>query len=285
MSICLKHMQFYFTVLIIALLYGNVVAADPEQKAPPEIKKGTVTGKVMVNDRVPLSWGQIMFYDYSTGPPPIPDKYERTPDISKSLDYEGNYKVEVPEGRYYIGAIKRISGDRLGPPQNGDYVYRSLNEKGLPKIYTVQAGQVLDVGMFTGAFQIADEDLAEQHVTTALKGVIYNMDWQPVAGAVVLAFTERYLGKKPLFVSNKSGVDGKYILPLTEGTYYLRVRNSFAAGPPEPGQIVGYYGEGTPSTVPVKEREIIEGIDFQVIVFQGRGPGPNSSPNRAPNND
>jgi hypothetical protein len=93
----------------------------------------------------------------------------------------------------------------------------------------------------------------------------------PVEGAIVVAFRQPTIGKRPLFVSNRSNKDGKYILPVTEGTYYLRVRNSFAAGPPEPGQIIGYYGEGTPAPVSVKHREIMKGIDFQVVVFRGRG--------------
>ncbi len=273
MSIRLKLIQLILAVLIICMS-GLATAVETVQDAPPEVKKGTATGRIMVKDGTPLAWGQIMFYDYSSGPSPVPSKYERTPDVSKTVDAEGRFKVEIPEGRYYIGAIKRLSGDRLGPPQEGDYIFRSLDEKGKPKEYEVKAGKVLDVGTFTGAFQITDKELAERRVTTALKGGIVNQEWQPVADAVVIAFTDPYLGKKPLFASNKSDKDGKYVLPLTEGTYYLRVRNSFAAGPPEPGQIVGYYGEGTPTPVPVKDCEIIEGIDFQVVVFHGRGPAP-----------
>jgi hypothetical protein len=248
--------------------------------AVPEIKTGIVTGTIMIRDKenVPLSWGQIMFYDVSTGPPPIPEKYERTPDISRNMDAEGKFRVDIPEGRYFIGAIKRLSGDKLGPPQVGDYVFRSLNEKGKPKEYTIRAGDTLDIGTFAEAFQITDEDIENRRVTTGLEGIIVNTEWIPVEGAVVVAFAEPTIGRKPLFVSNKSGKDGKYVLPLTEGTYYLRVRNSFAAGPPEPGQIIGYYGEGTPKPVPVKECQILKGIDFQVVVFRGRGPSPQRVP-------
>lgn len=274
MAIRLKLVRLIFAVFIVNFIYGNVPAAETPQDEPQEIKKGTVTGRILLKDGTPLSWGQIMFFDYLTGPPPVPSKYERTPDISKTMDAEGRFKVEVPEGRYYIGAVKRLSGDRLGPPQEGDYIFRSLDDKGKPKEYMIQADKVLDVGTFTGAFQITDKELGERRITTALKGTIVNQEWLPVPDAVVIAFTDPYLGKKPLFASNKSDKDGKYILPLTEGTYYLRVRNSFAAGPPEPGQIVGYYGEGTPVPVSIKDCEVIEGIDFQVVVFHGRGPAP-----------
>jgi hypothetical protein len=278
MAIRLQLIRLILSILIVIFISGIAPATESAQETVKEVKTGTVTGRIMVKDGLPLAWGQIMFFDYLTGPPPVPSKYERTPDVSKTVDAEGLFKIEIPEGRYYIGAVKRLSGDRLGPPLEGDYIFRSLDEKGKPKEYEVKAGKVLDVGTFTGAFQITDRELAERRITTALKGVIVNQEWQPVADAVVIAFTEPYLGKKPLFASNKSDKDGKYILPLTEGTYYLRVRNSFAAGPPEPGQIVGYYGEGTPSPVSVKDCEIIEGIDFQVVVFRGRGPAPKPAP-------
>jgi len=273
----------FLSVIIVSVLFLFCFSyADHDGIQGTEaVKTGTVTGKIMVKDKdVPLAWGQIMFYDVSSGPPPIPEKYERTPDISKNMDADGKFKVEIPEGKYYMGAIKRLSGDRLGPPQEGDYVFRSLDEKGMPKIYMVKSDETLDVGTFAEAFPITAADLSRHHVTTALEGTILSTDWMPVEGAVVVAFDQPLLGKKPLFVSNKSGKDGKYVLPLTEGTYYLRVRNSFAAGPPEPGQIVGYYGEGTPAPVPVKDGQIVKGIDFQVVIFRGRGPAPVPPPSK-----
>ncbi len=280
MFIRLKHVLSCVTVFSICLMSNSSFAEDPVKKDVPEIRKGTVTGRIMVRDKgdVALAWGQIMFYDILSGPPPVPEKYERTPDISRSLDADGKFSVEIPEGNYYVGAIKRLSGDKLGPPQEGDYVYRSLDEKGKPKLHKVKADETLDLGTVAEAFQISEEDLTNRRITTALEGKIVSTDWLPVEGAVVVAFTEPIIGRKPLFVSNKSDKDGNYVLPVTEGTYYLRVRNSFAAGPPEPGQIVGYYGEGTPKPVPIKDCKILKGIDFQVVVFRGRGPSPQRVP-------
>lgn len=262
------------TIVIIFFMFRIPYAADSGSEAAEEINKGTVTGRIMLRDGkdVPLAWGQIMFYDITTGPPPIREKYERTPDISENLDEEGRFNVEIPEGRYWIGAIKRLSGDRLGPRQVGDYIFRSLDEEGKLKEYCVEAGKILDIGTFSEAFPLAEKDFVKIPITTGIEGRIVDMGRVPVEDAVVVAFVEPIVGVKPLFVSHKTGKDGKYILPLTEGTYYLRVRNSFAAGPPQPGQIVGYYGDGTPEPLSVKEGQIIKGIDLQVIVFLGRGP-------------
>jgi len=252
----------------------NSLYAETEQKTDHEKKTGTVTGQVMIKDEdgKPLAFGQIMFYDVMSGPPPAPHKYERTPDISKTINAEGKFTVELLEGRYYIGAVRRISGERFGPPQEGDYIFRSLDDNGKPKEYLVQAGKVLDIGTFTEAVPLKAEDIAQHNIATAIEGYILDVDGKPVEDAVVVAFVKPTIGGRPLFVSDRSGKDGKYILRVTEGTYYLRARNSFAAGPPEPGQIVGYYGEGTPAPVTVEQCEIRKGIDFRVILFPGRGP-------------
>ncbi len=159
-----------------------------------------------------------------------------------------------------------------------------LDEKGKPKEYHVKAGTLLELGTITNAFQLKEEDLSKRRVTTAIKGVILDMQWNKVKDAVVAAFAKPTIGGRPLFVSDKTDEEGKYTLRLTEGTYYLRVRNSFAAGPPKPGQIVGYYGEGTPAPVFIEECEIKEGFDFQVIVFPGRGPFSGTAPAPAPEN-
>ncbi len=280
MFIRLKHVLSCVAVLSICLIASSSFAEETAKETEPKIQKGTVTGRIMVKDTegVALSWGQIMFYDILSGPPPNPEKYERTPDISRTLGADGSFSIEIPEGYYYIGAIKRMSGDKLGPPQEGDYVFRSLDEKGRPKLHKIKADDKLDIGTQAEAFQISEEEISHHRITTALEGVIVSTDWMPVEGAVVVAFTEPIIGRKPLFVSSKSDKDGKYVLPLIEGTYYLRVRNSFAAGPPEPGQIVGYYGEGVPKPVPIKDCEILKGIDFQVVVFRGRGPSPQRVP-------
>ncbi|UCD34817.1 MAG: carboxypeptidase regulatory-like domain-containing protein [Nitrospiraceae bacterium] len=271
MSIRLKALLFFLCSLTVLSLCGNIHAESDQQSAPDK-PTGTITGRIMVKDGVPLAFGQIMLYDALTGPPPLPHKYERTPDISKTIDAEGRFTVVLPEGRYYLGAVRRMSGERFGPPQEGDYIFRSLDDQGKPKEYLVQAGQILDLGTISEAIPLKAKDFSARRVTTAIKGYIIDMDGKPVEGAIVVAFVKPTIGGKPLFVSDRSDKEGKYILRVTEGTYYLRARNSFAAGPPEPGQIVGYYGDGTPAPVVIEECEIKEGVNFRVIMFPGRGP-------------
>lgn len=253
-------------LMIMPFFYGSRIGAATD------LKPGTVTGRVLVKGGTPLSWGEIMLYDAAAGPPPMPEKYDRIPDIIRIIDADGMFKVDMPPGRYYLGAIKRMSGERSGPPREGDYVVKDRDAKGRPKEYIVKPGQLYDIGTISGAVPLRTQDISERAVTTAIIGKVTDTEGKPVANAVVLAFVSPAPKGRPLFLSEKTDSDGAYVLRLTAGTYYLRVRDSSQNGPPEPGQIVGSYGEGTPAPVVVKEGGIVKGIDFRVVLFGGRGP-------------
>lgn len=278
MHYCKKVLTLFFFATVLFFL-SNDVSAAPASKAEKAVKTGAIAGKIMIKGASALAGGQVMFYDAAAGPPPSPDKYERIPDISRDIDPDGNFIVELKAGKYYMGAVKRLSGDRMGPPQEGDLVFRSLDSKGKPKEYIIKAGSFMNIGT-AEAVPLSAKDIVKTAVTTALEGTIVDMGDNPVAGAVVIAFTSPSMSGKPLFVSEKSDKKGRYVLPLKAGTYYLRVRNSFASGPPQPGQIVGYYGEGAPAPIAVKEGEIRKQIDFKVIEFPGRGPFSGTVPER-----
>jgi hypothetical protein len=263
-----------FVSIVAAMILLSFTASDAAQLAAAE-EKGTVTGRVMIMKGLPLSGGQVMFYNASSGVLLTP---ERVPDVSGDLDAEGAFKVTLKAGKYYLGAVKRMTSERIGPPQKGDYVFRSLDEQGKPKEYIIKAGEILDAGELLGAEPVKAEALAKKPPKTAIEGTVFDMAGKPVVDAVVVAFTTPTLKGKPLFVSDRTDKDGKYLLRLEPGTYYLRARNSFNSGPPEPGQIVGYYGEGTPAPVTVKKDEIVKGADFKVILFPGRGPFSGAGP-------
>lgn len=266
-------MIWTFAISVITFMPGILFAAEGEVKAKPET--GTVTGKIMIIKGMPLSGGRVMFYSASSG---VPLTSERVPDISGDIDADGVFKVSLQAGQYYLGAIKRMNVETIGPPQKGDYIFRSLDQKGVPQIYVVKAGETLNAGELSGAAPVKPEDLSKEAPKTGITGSVLTMEGTPVVDALVVAFSTPTLKGKPLFVSDKTDKDGKYILRVAPGTYYLRARNSFSSGPPGPGQMVGYYGEGTPIPVTVKKDEIFKGADFRVLLFPGRGPFSGSGP-------
>lgn len=261
----------FLCLFVVTALCATAFAASEAESARDK-KTGAITGRVMIKGAGPLAGGFVMLYDAKAGPPPMPEKYDRIPDISQVIDSDGRFRVELPPGKYYLGAVRRLSGERIGTLQTGDYIFRSLDEKGRPKEYLVKADTVIDAGAHLEAIPLPPRDASSHIATTAIEGIVVDMEGNPVGDAVVLAFVNQSFKGKPLFSSDKTGKDGKYTLRVSQGTYYLRVRNSFTVGPPEPGQIVGYFGEGTPIPVDVKDGEIKKGINFKVILFPGRGP-------------
>ena len=257
-------------VLIIFLLFSHASAAD-EQPPTSEIRTGSITGTVMISGAGPLAGGQVLLYDVASGIPPAPSKYERTPDITKDIDADGRFRVDIRPGRYYLSAIKRSSGARIGPPETGDYVFRSLDEKGNPREYLIEAGSSLDIGTVSAA-PLKPERLSDKNAATAIEGFVKEKDGMPVADAVVAAFVTTAMQGKPLFISGKTGSDGAYVLRVAPGTYYLRARNASASGPPQAGHIMGFYGQGGPAPVTIKEGERKKGMDINAVRFPGRGP-------------
>ncbi len=269
----------FLSVLVLHLTASVSSAATGTEKSPQLVSEtGVISGRILITNGAPLAWGTLMLYNAVAGPPPKPEKYDRTPDISRTVDSDGRFRVSVPAGKYYLGAIKRMSGDGFGVPQAGDYALLSFDARGALKVYQVMAGATLEVGTIAEARRLEARDLAKQAAKTAIRGVVLDTDGKPVENALVLAYTDLSLRGKPLFVSDRSDSAGHYLLRVAPGTYYLRVRNGLTSGPPAPGDIVGYYGEGMPTPVTIQEGDVKTEVDFTVVTFAGRGPQPGEGP-------
>lgn len=274
-----KTIIVQISIVVMIIIFSTAFSVS-EGKAVEIGKKGVITGKILIKDSGPLSGGQVIFFNAAAGPPPEAEKYDRTPEFVRDIDAEGRFNVELPPGTYYLGASRKASGEPIGPPQEGDYVWRSLDSSGKPKAHIIKAGERLDIGTVAEAVPLKAGSLRDRAITTAIEGAVLDMDGKPVSGAVVVAFADPSLKGKPLFVSERTDENGKYLLRISAGTYYIRARNEFASGPPEPGQIVGFYGEGTPAPVTIRDGERLKDMNFKVILFPGRGPFSGTAPGR-----
>ncbi len=263
---------------VIGILALPVIGLSADRGTGKGQKKGVIKGRIMIADGGPLAGGQVLFFNADAGPAPAPEQFDRTPDYVRDINDEGWFTAEIPAGRYYLGATKKISGEPVGPPQEGDYVWRSVDKNGKPRIYKVRPGKKFDIGIVGGAAPMQQGIISKRPVMTAIEGTVMDPDGNPVPGVVVVAFLNPNTGSKPVYISEKSDAKGHYLLRVSEGTYYLRARNEYSSGPPEPGQIVGFYGEGSPSPVPIVRGQIKEHVDFQVILFPGRGPASGAQP-------
>ena len=259
--------QTMIVALCIMVLFPAAIlpAAEPNN--------GTLSGRLMIKNDGPLEGGMAFLFNDAAGPPPSPDLYWRVPDEIVPVDSEGRFKAELVAGKYYVGAIKRLAGKEVGPPQEGDLFLTSRDAKGEPRAYLVRKGERTDIGTLTEAVPFKRSTLKTKEGITAIEGTVVDSAGNPVEGALVFAFLTPAMLGKPVFVSERTGKDGKYLLRvLGSGNYYLKTRDVYGGGPPRVGALVGGYGEGTPAAAKARSGEITKGIVLRGTRFAGQGP-------------
>ncbi len=236
-----------------------------------EVKTGTISGQIMTQGGAPMSEGMVFFFNAASGPPPSRQKYWRIPDSMANTDANGKFSAELRPGKYYLGAKKGASLKDIGPPRDGDLFYASEDEKGAPHAHVVETDKRTDIGVVSGATPFRRDLVKFGDGITAVEGVIIDPENKPVAGALVFAFITPTMVGRPLFTSEKTGEDGRYILRVYEGgEYYLKVRSEYGGGPPVPGEFIGLYGDSVPAGVKVRTGEIVRDINIKIKKFVGR---------------
>ena len=257
---------FFFMLCIISVAFAQGV------------NRGIIAGQLMIKGGAPLAGGQVFFFNDSSGPPPSQGEYWRVPDYTTQIDEGGKFSIELPAGKYYLGAIKHISGEKIGPPTEGDYFFASADEKGSAKPYVVKNGEKIELGVISEAVPFQKKAVIPGEIT-AIEGAVFNTEGKTVEGALVSAQLTTLRGRHPLFTSEKTGKDGHYILRVHDGgNYYLRVRSLHDKGPPAAGEMIGAYGGKEPCAVVIKKGQIIKGIDITAVQFMGRGAKKEQSP-------
>ena len=159
----------------------------------------------------------------------------------------------------------------MGPLRKGDTYTLSRDGKGRPKQFFLGSGERVDIGTIRGGRTY--RKAYRMDGITAIRGTVRDERGEPAAGVLVLAYPSPDMGGRPLYVSDKTGKDGTFLLRLgTAGKFYLKIRNNYGGGQPEAGEIMGGYGEfGNPAPVAVRKGTVTTGIDIGGIRFPGRG--------------
>ncbi|MBW6512613.1 MAG: carboxypeptidase-like regulatory domain-containing protein [Desulfuromonadaceae bacterium] len=161
--------------------------------------------------------------------------------IAGPTDAEGYFEAELPPGTYYLLVRLRRGAQQLGPLRAGDlYGYHADNP------LTVHADQVARIGI--ALLEVPDKvERYAEHLfgDTSLQGQIVDVAGNPVAGMRAILYANAQMLNRPLFVSQPTGADGRFMLSFPHGgTYYLAARNTLG-GAPGPGDLYGVY-DGTP---------------------------------------
>ena len=266
----------YILAALMLLVPVTGRAADISASVQESSKMpGTLSGQLLTTGGEPLAGGSVYFFDKKLGPPPDYVKYWRVPDFKQQLDENGKFSLYLPAGTYYMGATRRISGKVIGPPKDGDFYFISSDEKGVPRIYEVQADARMDLGVMAKGVPFKSSTVSYGKDVTDIEGVVLDKESKPVAGALVLAFASPSRGVKPLFTSEPIGKDGSFIIRVHDsGLFYLKVRSMYGGGPPVTGEMVGMYGDRQPMAITVKKGERQSGLAIRTTTFPGKGPQP-----------
>jgi len=251
---------FMFMTLVVTTAYADT---------------GTVTGRLVLSDGKSLADGQVFFFDVKSPlDKPVIGKYWRVPDVAEHADSLGRFSIQLDAGSYYMGAIKRSSAGKLGPPESGDYYLPVHDARGKYREITIKSNATTNLGTIKGIQRFSPKLAHYKGTTTAIEGRILTSTGDPVPSMYVLAYTDPSMRGRPSFVSTSSDRDGRYQLRVDKGrTFYLKVRNIFAGGKPQAGSLVGVYGDfEQPTPVETKTSSTTSGIDIQVDAFSGGGP-------------
>ena len=255
----MKKLLSLLSLLIMSTILCSIAFSGDETYGA---NTGSITGQIAVKGKGPLAGGTVFFFDEQSGPPPSATRYWRVPTHSFSIDNKGRFSASLPLGKYYMGASHKLSGERLGPPKEGDLFFISSDKKGKPKLHTVMQYKPLDLGVIEEAEPFSPKTLVTEGITS-VQGTITDNTGKPAEGMLVFAYPTPAMFGRPLFVSERSDSNGRYLLRLYGGgTYYLGSRAHYGGGPPTADQVVGSYSKGKP--LAIKTGEEIKGIHITV---------------------
>lgn len=174
---------------------------------------------------------------------------------------DGAFILDLPAGKYYLVARKRSGGGAAGPLRKGDrFGYYAANP------VVVKPGEVVPVSIPVTVLRLRNTPSYSRDFPAPafVEGRILDAVGKPVRGAYAALYDNPELLNRPVFLSEVTGGDGIYHLPVpVPGRYYLGARSGYG-GSPAPGDLYGRY-EGNPEhSVVFREGDRIRAVDIVV---------------------
>lgn len=233
--------------------------------------KGQVVGKWITKQYGPMVDGQVLLFNAANGPAPSASRFLRLPDAGAPVDEEGKFSIELPAGKYYLVMRKKADPASAGPPEDGDPQYYARQKNGQAKLFKVKPGKTLNLGTITTFEPYKREKVALKPGMTGIEGMVTDEDGKPVAGVRVFAYESPGMIGMPRYASDKTGPDGRFLLSLTGGAYYLKARTHYGGGKPAEGEFMGSYGsQGHAVAVTVEKGKIVQDVGIRVDKFSSK---------------
>ncbi|PLX43121.1 MAG: hypothetical protein C0608_00240 [Deltaproteobacteria bacterium] len=172
------------------------------------------------------------------------------------------YIDDIPDGVYFLAVRKRVGRD-IGPIAEGDlFGVASANP------ITVKPDTETSTTLHLAKKEKtrAPHALDLSRTGTAIRGRVLDADGAPLAGLYVFAYRSRIIGHQmPDFITEPTGDDGEFILPLGEGgIFYLGARQKLGYSP-TPGELFGLYDGTADHGIKVGRGEVIKGIEIRAV--------------------
>lgn len=218
-------------VQVVAGSFRNVgfnLVRVPQEAAAEKAPRSGIRGTISFQD-VPLERAYLYIYQEA-------DKGFKGPGYLIQPVEKGSFRINLPPGKYWLLARKRLRGGQFGPIEIGDYFnYYHGNP------VTVSAGEVHEVRIETiTRLSMLEDDPDATFV--GVRGRILDAAGKPVARLHVFAYRQAEMTGTPEFFSAPTGLDGKFELALPEGgPFYLLARQEFG-GPAGEGELYGRHG-------------------------------------------
>jgi len=258
---------------LVPILAVILVCSSPAPGAAreEEQKKSGISGKiVMKSTGEPASKAYVYAY--------VGKRENRAPQmgiigisdwISHGSDEEGNYKLDLPPGEYFLAARKRASGLNYGPLFKGDWYDHKVARKPI----------VIEKGKYqTCDFELVklDEPMFFQGLTaaakatdTGIRGRLLNESGEHVPGTFVMAYVDDHMQRAPDYASTLTDDEGYYTLYLPKGGRYWLAGRFFVMKMPQEDEPFARY-EGSPDhSIIVEKGQFLEGIDLVLRPYDG----------------
>lgn len=173
---------------------------------------------------------------------------------------DGQFELSLSPGTYYLVVRVRSGGSMAGPLRAGD---RFGYFPGNP--VQIEDGQIAPVHIPV----IAVPEKVERYSTslfgnTTISGQVVDDSGQPLAGLRALLYDDPSMLNRPLYVSQPTGEDGRFVLSFPSGgKYYLAARNELG-GTPAPGELYGRYLGSDDHSIEIETGTAKEDIEIKV---------------------
>lgn len=229
----------------MSVLLMVITIATARSAPAPAAAKGFISGKVLLmREGKPVSGAVVSLFNVDTGPAPDQSGIRRVPEGFTRVARTGFFKKSLFPGRYYLGVLFRADPKIKGPPGPDEFFFFPRDDEGKLRQFEVVAGLTTE----TGDLGVAESEIFPE-ITNAfvVEGTISDEQGKPFGGVLILV-RRNIDSPRPLFISQRTGLDGRYQLKLPPGQkYYLVARENLVdVGRPKPGYFIGTYGGSKP---------------------------------------